>query len=336
MVDRKHITGQETVTILDPKTEFTISYSMSSRLKGNLDKIKDTLQTKDKDCVFVIDGKEGSGKSTLAMQIGKYVDPTLDVKRIVFSPDDFREAILKAKKGQCIIYDEAFTGFSSRSSLSPVNRVLVSLAMQMRQKNLFILIVLPTIYMLDKYMAMFRTKALIHVHENHGQRGYFRVFNSRKKKLLLLLGSKTMSYTHKKVWTNNKGRFYGKFVLGDEKMEKLYLTNKEKALSDSEKTSMSSAQVKYREQRDLMLWLFKKYTKMTYQEVEQVISDYDFNISFQQISKICLKFGDYSLVPKEKDIKIEEIAEIDDEIEENDDKIDEIDDLDVINTDFLD
>ena len=50
---------------------------------------------------------------------------------------------MKRKKGQCIIYDEAFTGYSSRSSLSPINRVLVSLAMQIRQKNLFIIIILP-------------------------------------------------------------------------------------------------------------------------------------------------------------------------------------------------
>jgi len=58
-----------------------------------------------------------------------------NVSDIVFSPDEFRDKILHAKKGQAIVYDEAFTGFSSRSSLSPVNRVLVSLAMQMRQKN---------------------------------------------------------------------------------------------------------------------------------------------------------------------------------------------------------
>jgi len=285
--------SQETVIVKDEKNDFKISYSMSSRLKRNLEEhVIKSLQSRDKDCVLVVDGKEGSGKSTLAMQIGKFVDPTLDLSRVVFSPDEFREAILKAKKGQCVIYDEAFTGFSSRSSLSPVNRVLVSLSMQMRQKNLFIIIVLPTIYLLDKYMAMFRTKALIHVFESKGVRGYFRLFNSKKKKLLLLLGSKTMSYTHKGVWTNFKGRFYGKFALGDDKVEKKYREMKEKALSDSEKTSMSSAQVKYKEQRDLLIWLFRRYTKMKFREISTLFSDYDFMISLEQISKICSKFGD--------------------------------------------
>jgi len=177
-----------------------------------------------------LDGSEGVGKSWLAMQIGRYVDYTLDLDRIVFDAESFRNAILKAKKGQCIIYDEAITGFSSRSSLSGINRALVSLAMQMRQKNLFIIIVLPTIFLLDKYIALFRAKVLIHVYENKGIRGYFRVYPSKLKKLLIMKGVKTFSY---KVRTGFKGRFYGIFALGDEKIEKKYREKKEKALNET-------------------------------------------------------------------------------------------------------
>ena len=328
-----------------------IQYAMDVRLNKNLrDKVLPDLHKKDKDYILVVDGKEGSGKSTLAFQIGKFVDPTLDLSRIVFSPDDFRSAILKATKGQCIIYDEAFTGFSSRSSLSPVNRVLVSLAMQMRQKNLFILIVLPTIFLLDKYMAIFRTKALIHVYENKGIRGYFRIFNSRKKQQLILRGQKTMTYNHKGLYTRFKGRFYGKFALGDKEIEKKYKKLKEKALSDSEKTSMTSAQVRFREQRDLMIWLFRKYTKLTYRQLENIFSDYNLSMSFQQINRICTKFGDISTEEDKKDIeeadkkKKEEktnenngnsigIEQIDSESDENDKNKEEIADLDTKSTD---
>jgi len=294
------------VKVKDPKTKFISEYFMEDRLKHNLDhKIIPALKTQDKDYVICVDGKEGAGKSTLAFQIGKYVDKTLDTTRVVFSPDDFREAILRSKKGQCIIYDEAFTGFSSRSSLSPVNRVLVSLSMQMRQKNLFIIIVLPTIFLLDKYMALFRTKVLIHVFESRSKRGYFKVFNSRTKKYLILTGQKTMSYTHKSVRTNFRGRFYGKFALGGDDVKEIYLKKKEKALSDSEKTSMSSAHVKFKEQRDLLIWLFKRYTKLTHKEIAEALFEYDFNISFQQIGKICSKFGDISPKIKENDEKQE-------------------------------
>jgi len=278
--------------IIDKDGNVVHEYYIEPRLQKNLEKIKQDLKKKDKDTVLVVDGKEGSGKSTFAMQIGKYVDPSLDLSRIVFSPEDFREAILKAKKGECIIYDEAFTGYSSRSSLSPVNRVLVSLAMQMRQKNLFILIVLPTIFLLDKYMAMFRTKALVHVYESKGIRGYFRIFNSKKKKYLILKGQKTMSYSHKGLYTNFSGRFYGKFALGGEEVEKNYRIKKEKALSNSEKTSMTSAQVKYMEQRNLLFYIIRKNLKLTFREMSNLLSDYGLEIAHNQLATICAKFGD--------------------------------------------
>lgn len=292
------------ITITDPKTGFSIEYSMSIRLKRNIDEIIiPALSIQDKDYVICVDGREGSGKSWFSFQLGKAVDPTLNMSRVVFSPEEFREAILKAKKGQCIIYDEAFTGYSSRSSLSPVNRVLVSLAMQMRQKNLFIIIVLPTIFLLDKYMAMFRTKGLFHIYECDRKRGYFKFYNSRVKKYLILAGQKTMSYHHKTVRTNFRGRFYGKFALGDDKVLKEYLKRKEKALADSEKTSMTSAQVKFKDQRDLIVWMFKTYTKLTYQEMAEAFAEYNFNVSFQQIAKICAKFGEIRLDTKgDKDI----------------------------------
>jgi len=298
--------------IKDTKLNETITYYMDDRLKRNLkDKVITSLHKKDKDCVIVVDGAEGSGKSTLAMQIGKYVDHSLDLSRIVFSPDDFREAILKAKKGQCIIYDEAFTGYSSRASLSPVNRVLVSLAMQMRQKNLFIIIVLPTIFLLDKYMALFRTKALIHVYENKGIRGYFKLYNRRLKKYLILKGQKTMSYNIKGIWTRFRGRFYGKFALGSDEIEKAYRVKKEKALSDSEKTSMTSAQVKFKDQRDLLVYVLRKLTKLSYREMANYLDDYNLGFSHQQLQKICAKFGDIDDLGKKKDKKDEKSVESD-------------------------
>jgi len=285
------------VVIKDPKYEKPIQYYLDPLLKKNLDeKLIPSLQKKDKDAVICIDGAEGAGKSTFAFQIGKYVDPTLDLSRVVFDAESFRKAIFKAKKGQCVIYDEAFTGFSSRSSLSAINRVLVSLMMQMRQKNLFVLIVLPTFFLLDKYVALFRTKALIHVYENKGIRGYFRLYNRKKKKLLYLMGKQTYSYgskaSGKYVRTKFKGRFYGVFALGDEKCEEEYRKKKIKALEMTEKNPMTAGQIKYREQRDIILYLLRKTSKMTYQELANLLGDYNIEMSYVQISRICAKFGD--------------------------------------------
>ena len=240
------------------------------------------------------------------MQIGRALDPTLNLKRVVFSPDEFREAVYKAKKGECIIYDEAFTGFSSRSSLGVINRVLVSLSMQMRQKNLFVIIVLPTIFLLDKYIALFRAKALIHVYESKGRRGYFRIYNYKLKKLLILLGQKTFSYQNKLVRTNFRGRFYGKFALGEEKIEEDYRKRKDKALRESEKSPMTSQQVKFKEQRDLMLYLLRNRTGMSYREISSVLDEYDMTLSYVQIRSICGKFGDIEKL-EDKSIDSKEI-----------------------------
>lgn len=314
-----------------------IEYYLDGRLKNSLDKkVIPSLHSQDRDFLICVDGREGSGKSTFAMQLGKYIDPSLNLSRIVFSPEDFREAVLSAKKGQCIIYDEAFTGFSSRASLSPINKVLVSLAMQMRQKNLCVIIVLPTIYLLDRYMAIFRTRALIHVYESHGRRGYFRLFNYKLKKLLMLFGAKTMSYSQKFARSNFGGRFYGKFALGDDKLEKKYRKKKEQALADSEKTSMTSAQVRYKEQRDLIIFLLRKFTKLTYKELANLVLDYDINISFQQIQKICAKFGDIAKIDEEKTENTIETDENKPKKDKEDDKQGINDEEDIDNGDFED
>lgn len=278
-----------------------IKYYMDDGLKFQLDTkvIPNLKQDKDEDRLLLIDGGEGAGKSTLGLQIGKYIDPSLDLTRVCFNATEFREAILKANKGQVVIYDEAFTGLSSRSSLSSVNRVLVSLMMQMRQQNLCVIIILPTFFLLDKYAAIFRSTVLIHVYRTKGIRGYFKVFNRKLKTLLYLYGSKTYNYSprigerkKKKLFTRFKGRFYGVFALGDEEMDKKYRDLKMKALEASEKDPLTSSSVKYREQRDIMVYLLRKELKLSSRKLASYLSDFDFDISYRQIISICSKYGD--------------------------------------------
>lgn len=280
--------GKNTVTIIDPKSKEEISYYLEPWVREKFDKkIIPELQYKDKDCFIAFDGKEGSGKSTLALQWCKYVDNSFDLSRVVFTPEDFTEAIIKAKKGQAVCFDEAFTGFSSRSALSGINRTLVSLMMQIRQKNLFVAIVLPTIFQLDKYLSLFRTRVLVHVFENRGRRGFFRVYSS-KKKTQLILHKLARSYSYG-IRTNKKGRFYGVFALGKEE-EKKYREKKLKSLELKEKNTESSKLKNYRDQRDITIYIIKNKLKLSYREVEKLLKEYNFEISYVQIRTICSKF----------------------------------------------
>lgn len=271
-----------------PNTD--ISYYLEDRLKYNLDKnIIPSLQKKDKDYVLVVDGGEGSGKSTLAIQIGKYVDPTLDLSRIVFDSDSFRKAIFKAKKGQVVIYDEAVTGLSARASLSGINKMLVSLMMQMRQKNLFVIIIIPTFFLLDKYVALYRARCLVHVHESRGNRGYFKIYNSKGKKYLFFTGRQFYSYN--KVRCRFRGRFYGKFALGEE-LEKEYRKIKAKALEATGEIEEDYASKKLREQRNYLLYYLHEYKKLTYQNILEAMEQCKYPLSYAGIGVICKEYAE--------------------------------------------
>ncbi len=161
-----------------------------------LNTVKKRVLTKDRDWVCVIDGEEGSGKSVLAQQIAKFLDPNFTIDNIVFNSDDFLKIIKdpKTKKGSAIVLDEAFSAANSRSSLTEVNRSMIGVATEMRQKNLFVIFCIPSFFDLDKYFALWRCRALFHVYFTNEEDRRYVIFSKDQKKMLYLLGKKTYSY----------------------------------------------------------------------------------------------------------------------------------------------
>ena len=102
---------------------------------------------KDRDFVAVYDGEEGAGKSVLAMQHAKILDPDFTLDNVVYNAQQFMDKVKdpNTKKGACILLDEAYNAINSRASLSEMNRGMVAVATEMRQKNLFVLTVFSTI-----------------------------------------------------------------------------------------------------------------------------------------------------------------------------------------------
>jgi len=216
-----------------------LQYYIAPNIKHMLDKAKLEVSKKDWDRVYIIDGEEGSGKSLLGLQIGCYLDPTLNLDRIIFTGEEFSRAIELAEKNQCIIFDEAFNGLDSTGAMSKINRLIVRKLMECRQKNLFIIIILPTIFLLQKYAAVFRSKGLFHVYAtSKGDRGYYRVYNKLNKKLLYLLGKKLYSYS--KPYVKNSYRFYGNYPLDEQKYrnKKLETLNEQKDENEMDRMSI--------------------------------------------------------------------------------------------------
>lgn len=218
------------------------TFGMDGYLKSNLDRAK-VLVKKDWDMLFLYDGYEGSGKSVKAMQDCFYFDPTFNLDRICFTPREFTKAIKNAQPYQAVLYDEAYTGLSSRAAMSMINRVLVKMLAEIRQKNLFVAIVMPTFFDLDKYVAIWRSRVLIHVYTNaNKERGFFLFFNQEKKKQLYVLGKKFYSYSKPKA--NFFGKFSNHYVVDEAEYRKRKRESLLKQQSNEEEQLIKEAAMK--------------------------------------------------------------------------------------------
>lgn len=184
--------------ILPPRK---VNFYIDPVLRTELDKVRYRVLKKDFDFVTVVDGREGSGKSVLALQMGAYLDPYFSLEKVVFTSEEFIKKIKdpKIKIGSCIVLDEAFNAINSRASMTEVNRSMGAVATEMRQKNLFIIIVLPSFFDLDKQFSIHRCSSLIHVYlKDNVERGQFLIFPRSKKLHLYLNGKKTYNYSKPK------------------------------------------------------------------------------------------------------------------------------------------
>ena len=213
-------------------------FSMDGYLQVALNTANKTIK-KDWDMVFCVDGSEGSGKSVFTQQLAYYCDPTLTNVKIVFTPQGFRKAIINSPKYTAVIYDEAYTGLSSRATMSLINRTLISMLAEIRQRNLFVFVVMPCFFDLDKYVALWRARGLFHVYTGKNfERGYFAFYNTDRKKDLYIQGKKFYSYYRPKP--NFIGRFPNHYTVD----EKEYKHNKKHSLIAREKKAEDAAKKK--------------------------------------------------------------------------------------------
>lgn len=166
-------------------------------LANQIPRIRKQVIKHDSDKVIIIDGKEGCGKSVFGMQLAKALDNDFNIDKMAFDSAEFENLIRNPnrKKGDCILLDEAFTSANTRATMSGINKAMVAIGTQMRQLNLFVIIILPTFFDLDKYYSIWRSEILIHCYKNKkGQRGNYIIFPFKKKMKLYLKGKKMYNY----------------------------------------------------------------------------------------------------------------------------------------------
>jgi energy-coupling factor transporter ATP-binding protein EcfA2 len=180
-------------------------YYIDNVLYGNIFKLQQQVKNK-YDGIFALTGAEGTGKSTLAQMLAYTLDKDFVLENIVFSGQALIDRIEKCTRGQCIIYDEAITSLATSDASSDMQNTIIKVFTTIRSKGLYIILLLPNPFMLRRYFFIFRTKFLIHTYSTNGiDRGFFRFYSFKRKKLMYLRGWKEWDMSV--VSPNFRGRF---------------------------------------------------------------------------------------------------------------------------------
>ena len=100
-------------------------------------------------CCFV--GGTGSGKSWSAISLAKTLDPTFNLDRIVFTPEQFLNLLntTTLPKGAVIIWEEGGVSYSARDFWSISNKLIGYVLQSFRYQNLILIFTLPSLKFLD-------------------------------------------------------------------------------------------------------------------------------------------------------------------------------------------
>ena len=155
------------------------------------------------DSVCIYTGYEGTGKTSDAFIDAAYISKEcgykLDLNNIHFLPEDIEKAVTTSPAGTVHIWDEAIFGLDSKETMGKVAKALTKVFTVCRSRRQFVFLVIPNIWMMNKYFATVRSRFLVHHISKDGiQRGDFRVYGRKNKSVLYNYGKKSYSYSGKK------------------------------------------------------------------------------------------------------------------------------------------
>jgi len=238
-------TGYNIITVRDEKVEFPLV------LKNNLNGAV-TLVENHFDVVFFVDGMEGSGKSELGKQCALILDDDFNEDNIVFTDEQFKDWVLspKRKKGDVCLWDEFIFGGNSQDALTSMQNTLMKMFVTMRSKGLIVILIAPSLFLIRKYFAVFRTRFLLHCYTKGIKRGFVKFYNYTQKHMLVNYGYKTWLYSPKikPSFTCKFSHWSNKF-LDETKIEK----KKQEAILSLGDTDKKENYVPTKKQREALL-----------------------------------------------------------------------------------
>ena len=255
---------------------------MDDRLKAAIDILLINIV---RDWFFTIlisgGGKVRVGKSVLGMQIACYwsyemekrngIKVPWDLKQnLVFHASTLIEQGMALPKYSALVYDEAGEALESVKVLKTVTKKVNDFLREAGQLNLLSILILPEYFDLPKGIALTRSQILIDVDYTIDgktgifQRGKFKFYSEKNKKLLYLKGKKELNYkAHKSDW-QFPGEFYNVYTVD----EKVYRKMKQEALA-SRKDMDVDEKIVFKE-RNAMWWYCRTQLKMQSKQIAEV------------------------------------------------------------------
>ena len=144
------------------------------------------------DNIFLITGMEGTGKSRgIAIPTAFYLSGS-NIK-IVFTFEQFEKAYNEIKTGGTIIWDEFIFSGMGADALSEMQKNLIKIMATGREDHIVnVLLIVPSIFILKNYFAVFRALCQIHTDSpDFLSRGYAYFYSFEDKRVLYNLNKKT-------------------------------------------------------------------------------------------------------------------------------------------------
>lgn len=249
----KEIT-QEEKKLLPEEERIKVLY-LDGKLRKKLDFGLKQIDN-DNDVVGIISGDEGSGKSSLAGNIMRYIsfDKFNAVKDMIGADfDDGLDKITNVKDKGWLMFDEGNMFFLSTEIMKREQRDLHKIFSIFRQKNLFVLIVLPSFFRLGTYFSLDRSKFLIRTYLKGGKRSYFAYHGEKNKIYLYQKGKKEHNY--KIVKPQFRGRFDQCYLLENPAYKRFKLKTLTGSLQIAKKKKLPTPTEIKREERDKIIRL---------------------------------------------------------------------------------
>ena len=240
------------------------------------------------DSVCVYTGYEGTGKTSDAFIDAAYLASecgmNFNLDQIHFLPEDIEKAVITSPVGTVHVWDEAILGLDSADTLSSVSKALKKVFTVCRSRRQFVFLIIPNIWMLNKYFATVRTRFIVHHISPDGvDRGFYRVYGRKNKSVLYNYGKKSYSYSGKKgLYTYDfEGRFIDPFnldIVGKQVIDhKPYEEKKQNALemlnkdTGDKKPKKNKYEVMYRKRCFYLLNYMRNDLKYQYKQIAPIM-----------------------------------------------------------------